>query len=274
MSEHQPYALPFSETEVRRLIVQSLYWADITEDLLRRAGIGAGMHVLDIGSGVGDVAMMAARLVGPRGAVLGIDRSAESLAIARRRADAAGFDNLRFEVAAIDGFVPGRRFDALTGRLVLLHQPEPAAVLRRLIRLLVPSGIVAFQEPDLTAFNGEPATPFNTRFRQECLDGFGRTGLDLRIGAHLPRIFVDAGLPVPHAIAVQRLTTGADSPDYEYMPLVYRSLLPLMLRFGITTAAAADVETIAERFRTDSVAHDVVWSSIRMVGAWARVPAG
>jgi ubiquinone/menaquinone biosynthesis C-methylase UbiE len=47
---------------------------DLTADVLRRAGIGPGMRVLDIGCGVGDVSLLAADMVGPSGFVLG-DRS-------------------------------------------------------------------------------------------------------------------------------------------------------------------------------------------------------
>ena len=50
----------------------------ITERLLRNAGIDAGMRVLDLGCGAGDVSMLAAELVGPQGSIVGIDRSQES----------------------------------------------------------------------------------------------------------------------------------------------------------------------------------------------------
>ena len=57
-----------------------------TEDPFRRSGITAGMSVLQIGSGSGDVAMLVGRLVRPDGTVLGIERSANSVALATQRA--------------------------------------------------------------------------------------------------------------------------------------------------------------------------------------------
>jgi SAM-dependent methyltransferase len=104
MSEPQEYMFKYSDEEVRRLVVQSVFWSDLTEDLLRKAGLSAGMHVLDVGSGVGDVAMIAARFVGETGSVRGIDRSPDSLAVARKRAASAGFTNVVFEQAEIDNF--------------------------------------------------------------------------------------------------------------------------------------------------------------------------
>jgi ubiquinone/menaquinone biosynthesis C-methylase UbiE len=58
--------------------------------LVDACGIGAGMRVLDIGTGAGDVALDAARLVGPGGSVVGVDANPQLIALARERAAAAG----------------------------------------------------------------------------------------------------------------------------------------------------------------------------------------
>jgi hypothetical protein len=60
MSAATDYALGYSAGEERRLALQARMFGRLTEDLLRHAGIGAGMHVLDIGCGVGDVSFLAA----------------------------------------------------------------------------------------------------------------------------------------------------------------------------------------------------------------------
>ena len=104
MSESCSYALGYSEDEARRLASQAAFLEDLTADVLRRAGIGSGMEVLDLGCGVGDVSVLAARMVGECGAVLGIDRAASSVEMARRRAAALGARNVRFETAELDAF--------------------------------------------------------------------------------------------------------------------------------------------------------------------------
>jgi cyclopropane fatty-acyl-phospholipid synthase-like methyltransferase len=82
------------DEEERRLVAQARYLDPLTERVFRQAGLGSGMHVLEIGSGAGDVALLASRLVGPGGSVLGIERSPEAIALARRRITAAGIENI------------------------------------------------------------------------------------------------------------------------------------------------------------------------------------
>src|SRR6266581_7498051 len=90
------YALGSTDAEHERLIWQAARVAPITERLFCEAGIGLGQRVLDIGSGVGDVAMLAARLVGPSGEVVGIERDKRSIARAKARAAKAGLRNISF----------------------------------------------------------------------------------------------------------------------------------------------------------------------------------
>jgi len=79
------YALGYTNAEHDRLIRQATRIAPITERLFREGGIGPGQRVLDLGSGVGDVALLVARLVGPSGEVVGIERDAASIARANAR---------------------------------------------------------------------------------------------------------------------------------------------------------------------------------------------
>jgi ubiquinone/menaquinone biosynthesis C-methylase UbiE len=68
-----PYVLGHSAQELQRLTLQARLLAPITRRLLLAAGVASGMRVLDVGSGMGDVAFLAAELVGPAGHVVGAD---------------------------------------------------------------------------------------------------------------------------------------------------------------------------------------------------------
>jgi SAM-dependent methyltransferase len=74
------YVLGSSNRERRRLMKQGELLRELLADAFRAAGIGPGRRVLDIGSGAGDVAMLAAELVGPTGSVVGLDRDPASVA--------------------------------------------------------------------------------------------------------------------------------------------------------------------------------------------------
>jgi len=71
------YAMGSTDRERQRLMQQGAVLRGFLASAFRAAGIGPGMRILDLGCGVGDVAMLAADLVGPTGSVVGIDRNAD-----------------------------------------------------------------------------------------------------------------------------------------------------------------------------------------------------
>ena len=91
------YSLGNDPQELARLDHQAEAIARPTAMLLQAAGIGPGMRVLDLGTGLGHVAMQVAAMVGPEGSVVGVDQSAEALEVARSRAR----PNVRFERADV-----------------------------------------------------------------------------------------------------------------------------------------------------------------------------
>src|SRR5438046_1077078 len=90
------YVMGRSEHEARRLLLQARLYDSITRRFLEDAGLAAGMTVLDVGSGTGDVAFAAADLVGPTGRVVGVDVNPVVLETARTRAQEQGRDNVVF----------------------------------------------------------------------------------------------------------------------------------------------------------------------------------
>src|SRR5215470_15827424 len=74
MTETGPdYVMGHNDRERRRLALQAAVLNPLTDSFLRRAGVSAGMRVLDLGCGIGEVSLITARLVGPHGQVHGID---------------------------------------------------------------------------------------------------------------------------------------------------------------------------------------------------------
>ncbi len=130
------HILGHSPSEARRLTLQADIVRPVTERLLRDAGLAAGMRVL----GIGDVAMLAAGIVGPDGAVVGVDRDEGIVKAARERAAreraakeraakerAAGAGlHIEFRQAQAEDHLELGAFDLAVGRYVLVHQADPA----------------------------------------------------------------------------------------------------------------------------------------------------
>jgi SAM-dependent methyltransferase len=115
---------------------------EFTEGTLRRAGIERGMRVLDLECGAGDASLSIAKLIGPSGLVVGVDRSREDIDVAEKRATVAGYCYwTRYVAADPDTFVPNERFDAVVVRIPLLRQGERAAFSRLSARIR-PDGII------------------------------------------------------------------------------------------------------------------------------------
>ncbi|MGX9432005.1 MULTISPECIES: class I SAM-dependent methyltransferase [Bradyrhizobium] len=142
----QHYVLGHSNRELRRLMLQADNLRPITTRLLREIGLARGMRVVDLGCGAGDVAMLAAEMVGPTGAVVGIGRSAVAIATARERARAAGRANIEFVEGNASEMTGAGNCDLVVGRYVLVQKSDPVALIRAAATHLRPSGAVAFHE--------------------------------------------------------------------------------------------------------------------------------
>lgn len=268
--ETDGYALGRSAAETRRLILQHRIYGPSTRRLFEAAGIGAGMTVLDIGSGAGDVALLLADLVGPRGRVVGVDMNAAILETARARAASAGFANVTFVAGEAGAVAADTRFDAVAGRYVLMYVDDPGALLQSLAGLLRPGGIVAFQETDV---NNPPATFPETELgailQKVMVPPAGLPGPDLRIGMKLRRLFEAAGLPAPELRLEAPVGGGRDWPGYDYVVETLRSLAPMMRRFGFDPETLG-LDTLAARLRDEVDAVGGVQMLSPVIGAWSR----
>ena len=263
------YALGSTDAEHERLIRQAARLAPRTERLFREAGIGPGQRVLDLGSGVGDVAMLVARLVGHSGEVVGIERDPRSLDRARARVAEAGLHNVSFIQSDVSQITANKPFDAAVGRLILMWLPDPVSVLRQLSLLVRPGGIVAFQEASwapvfailthLSLWSASASLMYET---------IGRSGANPEMGLALYRIFQEAGLPAP---TMQMELPLGDDPDFiRWMYDVMCSLRPQIEQLNLSLERLGGFDTLLERLQAEVAASNGVTSWMAVVGAWTR----
>jgi len=274
MTDPANYALGRSAAEGERLQLQHQIYGDATRSLFVTAGIGPGMRVLDIGSGAGDVAMLAADLVGPTGEVVGVEIAPETIAIAERRVAEAGWSNVRFVCADLrDLHLDEPPFDAIVGRWVLMYQPDPADLLRRLAAHSAPGAVFAFQESDMLGLAPAPGpTPVQDELRRYMLPPPKLGGPELRMGPKLYGAFVAAGLPAPTVRIDTPVGGGPDWPGYGYIAATARSLLPMLSAIGAVPDGAIDVDTLEDRLRDEIVSQHGVQPLVPVYGAATRVP--
>src|SRR5215213_3905925 len=262
------YMFGRSTGEVQRLTRQAALVEPETEDLFRRAGITAGMQVLDVGSGAGDVALLVGRLVRPGGSVLGIEQSADSAALATHRAAAAGNMPVRVEVGDLNTYEPLADYDAVVGRFVLPYLADPLGVLRRLASRVRPGGVIAFMEFDVTRIESVPEAPLFHAVATWITRAFEGMGIDPALGSSLGALFRDAGLP--HMTSFQKASCGPEG-FYWLFAETARTLLPHIVRLGLATAEQVDIESLASRLRDEAVDRRLTVFSPRWVGAWTRL---
>jgi ubiquinone/menaquinone biosynthesis C-methylase UbiE len=267
------YLLGHSAAETRRLIRQAQIYGPFTRQFFAAAGITAGMTILDVGSGAGDVALLLAELVGPGGAVIGVDMNPTILDTARERVRAAGWTNVTFLGGDVRSIGLDNDFDAVVGRWVLMHLPDPVAVLHQLLRHLKPGGIIAFQESDFTyPPTTVPPTPLHQQVVQWTTSLPGHGGPGRQMGSKLYQTFLDAGLLAPQLRLDAPIGGGPDWPGYVAVADVVRSLLPMLEQMGIVTAEEVGLETLADRLRAEVVGQRGIQMLPIVIGAWARKP--
>lgn len=274
---NEVYPFQSSDDERKRLVVQNALLAPLTRRLLERAGIAAGMRILDIGSGSGDVALLAAELVGPAGEVTGVDRDPAQVAYAQQRASARGLANVRFVAGDFRDIALTPAVDAIVGRLVLMYAADPLDALKRAVRNLKPGGVIALHE-SIIDYEGpvfvEPPDCLAARAAEWFRAGFRHAGVHPRMGLRLFGLMRQAGLaPSTDIEVLVPVQQGPDGALFGALASVVRSQIPAIVASGAATEAEIDIDTLEQRMAADAPAGGVVgYFNQGHAGVWARKP--
>ena len=171
---------------------------ELTAQSWRDAGVQPGMRVLTAGRGIGELSMLAAATVGPKGSVVGVDSSTAAIRSAALRTSMAGSSRLSYTRQELARLELGAPVDAVLVRSALLRLDDPWAALRGVVPSVKPGGLIVVQELD-----DESSAPIAETMFDRLRHGAARSPAELRIAIQLSRIFRACGLP-------PRLTLGGD----------------------------------------------------------------
>lgn len=264
------YVLGSDIAEIERLDLQAKWLEPATRLLLGQAGIAPGMRVLDLGTGLGHVALAAADLVGATGQVVGIDTDRRLLEHAGSRA--AGRP-LRFVEGDVRTWSDDTAFDVVVGRLILFHMPDPVAVVRHHLAHLRPGGRFVAIDYDIGACRSEPPTPLVDLTVQRMVAAFRSAGAHPTIGTRLALLLAEAGLDHAQSIGVQGYLGPDDPRGPAMLAGVVRSLLPRMIEARIARAEEIGIDSLAQRVGEELRTARAVVVPPTLVGAWAQRPA-
>jgi trans-aconitate 2-methyltransferase len=112
-------------------------------ELLARVDAADPKQVVDLGCGTGDLTLVLAERW-PSAQIVGVDSSEEMIAEASRR---PAQERVRFELTDLAAWTPAAPVDVIISNAALHWLPDHATLLRRLVTLTAPGGVIAFQIP-------------------------------------------------------------------------------------------------------------------------------
>ncbi|MCP9792268.1 methyltransferase domain-containing protein [Vulcanococcus limneticus Candia 3F8] len=234
------YVLGTHDAELARLGLQHELWRPAAQAAWRRAGLGPGQRVLELGAGPGLAALELARAVGPEGRVLGLELSAAYVAAGQALAEREGLDQLelrRHDLLADP--LPAEGFDLIWCRWVAMFLPELDGVLDQLAPALRPGGRVVFHEYlHWDTFGLHPHGTAIRRFGQAAQRSFRDAGGDPNVNRRLPSLLAQRGFQI-NELRPLPVLGQAGSMAAQWMESFVVVYGPQLQRLGLWSAADA-----------------------------------
>ncbi|MEQ1832627.1 MAG: methyltransferase domain-containing protein [Candidatus Eisenbacteria bacterium] len=243
----------------------------INRESLAALGLSAGERVLEVGSGLGQLARQMARASGV--GVVAVERSSEQIARAEALAAEAGEgglvefrlgDALALPLAAAEWGV----FDVAHARFLLEHVPAPQEVVNAMARAVRPGGRVVLEDDDHDALRLWPEPPGFAAVWAAYIRTYDRLGNDPFVGRRLVELLVGAGLRARRATQLP-FGAGAGEPAFRACVANLGAILEgardaILSTGGVSAAAFDDTQAALRAFadRDDAA----FWYTIR----WAE----
>jgi ubiquinone/menaquinone biosynthesis C-methylase UbiE len=265
------YLLARAADEIERLRSWGRIWEPDAEAMLDHIGIEPGWRCVDLGCGPMGILPALSRRVGPSGQVVGVDISAQQLAAARELAEREGLTNVELVKADVfDTELPRASFDLVHVRFVFTPLGRDQALMRELLSLVRPGGVVVTEEADDCSYLCYPPQPAWERLQALTAAAFARAGGDVNTGRRIYRLLRHAGLVDVQARAAA-LALPAGHPFRRWPLESTMATRPKTREWGLMAEHEWEqVVAECERIVNDP---DTFLLSFMVVQTWGRKPA-
>lgn len=207
------YVLGTGQDELTRLELQHRLNADLTHAAWRRAGVGPGTRVLDLGSGPGHATLDLAQLVTRDGKVVAADQSPGFIEYVRRTAEARGFQHVHTCETDAENFSEALRkhapFDVVYVRWLFCFLPDPRRVLEQIRSVLRPGGRLLINDYfNWGSMSPAPRSAAVAKFIEASMASWRERGGDPDIVARLPALLAQTGFNLTHLEMHSRVARG------------------------------------------------------------------
>jgi len=181
-----------AERELERLRLLESVFDPGTRRCLLATGLQPGWRGLEVGAGAGSIADWMADVTSPGGRIVAVDTNTRFLRGLMR----SNLEIIETDIATAN--LAAGSFDVVHARFVLIHVPDPDALLKAMLRALKPGGYLVVEEPDFSesrSLTGAPHLRAAFARVHRAVDAmFIARGLDPTFGAHLPEMAQVYGL--------------------------------------------------------------------------------
>ncbi len=260
----QGYAISGGSEGKSRLNLLASVMQPYTEALLQNLGLGSGANFLDNGCGGGNVAMMAAQIVGETGSVTAIDFDPEIISLAENDRKQAGIEHLSFQVKNAYELDFESQFDFAYARFLLSHLKNPLQALQRMRKAVKPGGKIVVED---VHFSGHFCYPANSSFDQYLnlySQVVARRGGNADLGPQIPELFRQAGIEDVGFDVIQPCFDKGEGKWMGYITL-------MRIREAVLEARLLDVkqwETLIGQFEKFTSRNDSIISLPRIFRVW------
>jgi len=194
MEKQNHYIIQGGEEGKRRLNVLAEVLRESTRSLITSGGEIRGSRFLDVGSGGGNVSLLASELVGPEGHVTAVDFDPEIVALATKDAKELGAGNIAYRTLDAYALDYHDEFDIAYSRFLLSHLQQPQLVLNNMVRSVRSGGRVIVEDIDFSGHFCHPASTAFSAYVDYFTTAATNNGQNPNIGLKLFSLFNDEPL--------------------------------------------------------------------------------